>query len=138
MKREVYMYLSSDSSNAYYANNTAGQFTVLLPEPLDLDGAWEAALIQFQNPGITTSKQVIILLDIIEDIIFENNKKPIVRRCFLSNQKELITFDSKFYKAIKNSHVDRISIRILDDEGRIVTFAEQNLKCTLHLRKCRL
>ena len=138
MDREVYIYLSSNSSKGYFPSNNSNSFTTVLPEQLFLKEKWEAALIQLQNPGLSTKTYVTVLCDILEDVIFQDNKKQVLRRCTLQEDKELLTFTTLIYKPIKNSHVHHISLHIIDEQGERVSFSQGELKCTLHLRKCPL
>lgn len=45
-----FLTLPSDSSMNIYPNNTVSEFTVNLPQPLDLSGEWEVGLKEIQYP----------------------------------------------------------------------------------------
>ena len=47
---EFYVTLPSNSSSAYYPNNTISDFTTKLFKPIDLTGKWEVALTEISFP----------------------------------------------------------------------------------------
>lgn len=47
MVTEIYIYIKSDESNAYFIDNTTYKFKVQLKLPLYMSGKWKVALVQF-------------------------------------------------------------------------------------------
>ena len=50
MATQFYLTLPSNSSMAYFPNNTVANFRVKLAETIDLHGQWEVAFVGFHYP----------------------------------------------------------------------------------------
>ena len=131
-----YVYLSSSTSQEYFAANTAANFTNILPKKLELQGSWEVALLQIHYPPSSKGQFVKIQTDIASDVIYEDNMLPVLRRIPITTKGKLYTPSYPFYIPVKKDHVDRISISIINDQGQFPSFTKKPVRCTLHFRKC--
>jgi len=58
--RRFYLTLPSNASMQLYPNNTAAQYTIKLPRPINLDGGgWEVALTELSIPSIFDNVVVV-------------------------------------------------------------------------------
>ena len=135
MSSEVYIYLSSSAFQNYFPKNKAASFTALLPETLHFEDSWEVALIQIQYPPSKKSQEVLLMTDFTEDLIFHNNKRPILRKFPLNMRGKSITFNLPLYKPVKSTYVEQISLYITNEKDREPLFNSKSLSCTLHFRK---
>ena len=138
MHHQVYIYLNSSSHLEFFPDNSSNKFTSLLPEGLRLEGDWEVGLVQIQYPASRRSAEVTFQTDIIEDTIFEDTKRPVLRKINLVPRAKSLTFHPVFYKPVKNPQINEISIYIYNNRGELHSFTGETLKCTLHFRKCLL
>ena len=136
MSSHFYIYLTSSSDETYFPNNRPGSFTAILPDPLNLEGRWEVALVQLTHPAPLNSGQVMLLCDTVGDSVIGDNKRPLLRLLTLNSKRHSVVFNQPFYKAIKHKHVTRISIDIVSYRGKSHSFGKGELWCTLHFRKC--
>ena len=136
MASEVYIYINSSSFESYFPSNKPSSFTALLPETLHFEGPWEVAIVQIKYPKSSKSQEVVLLTDFTEDMMFCENKKPILRKFPIIAKGKSITFNVPFYKPVKSKYLDQISLHILDEEGDYISFGGKTLSCTLHFQKC--
>ena len=135
----MYVYLSSNCSKEYFPLNNSSEFTTLLPQKLDFKGKWEVALLQIQYPPSNSSakySKVNVHADFINDVIFEDNMNPILRRINISHKGKFLNINDPYYVSINKDHVDKMTIHIINDDGITHSFTKNPLKCTLHFRPC--
>ena len=134
---DIYLHISSDSSQDYFPWNTNSNFTIKLPFYLTLEeGQWEVALVQIRCPNSKTRTPVLIKTDIIYDSIYQNDMIPILRWMELTTRTKHYDVQLPFYHTLKKKDIDKVSLKIDTLENQAHFFSNsQAVKCVLHFRK---
>ena len=146
MKRDKYLYLSSDDSLNYFSGNTPADFFVKLPHSFILEGLWECALVQFQfvheffsDPPL----DLFVCADICSESFMKDSKPPVLRRIHNSyspsDPSNVVEsqISNLFYIPIIKEFVDVIHVYILDKNKDLVSFSKGPSSVTLHFRRVR-
>lgn len=143
MDNQFFVHLSNHDSSEYFRSNTVANFTVKLPETIQLEGRWYVGLSEIvlfkKHKERNIEFMVMVLSDICEDSIMGNNKVNMLRMLPLKavlGQIQVKTFANTHYHLVKKQSIERIEISIkvidgsptgLDDIGSV--------RCSLHFRK---
>ncbi len=117
----MYLYLSSTDSPVH-SQNTPVDFTVELPQSLQLDGNWECALLDINRHN------VLVYCDWCQESVIHGAWLPMLRKV---NNKNIVR---PRYVPIYMDHHARIRLYIKDLSNRTPSFGNQASMCTLHLR----
>jgi hypothetical protein len=137
---DFHLFLSSLDSEALHPGNTPSDFTVELPQSIQLAGVWECALLDFQLSGATSPSDPFCLCsDICEESYVGDNQLPIFRRISLKGKKKdlFMQFNPLQYVTVKRDQFKRIRVFITSPRHTTVTVPSGELTCTLHLRSKR-
>ncbi len=133
-----YLFLSSDDSLNYFHDNVAEDFTIQLPETLNLEGEWWCSLEEIRIQGrfkARVPKVVFVCCDLIQDSYVGDTKLPLLRKIFLSprSRKIDLRFENTFSFRVSRRQVHRVRV-YLRTEGRVYpSLVQGTLNCTLRL-----
>ena len=135
------LYLTSTDSLVVFPDNHPGNFTIKLPQTLNLPGKWQCALteIVFQ-PRFTSSRpsNLYICCDAVQPSYGSDSLLPILRKVAVSdnlNSKSILIFPQNYYVDISQDELQYITIYIKNQQLEDVSFESQTLTCTLHLQQ---
>ena len=145
----MYIYLSSDQSMEINPSNTAGKFTVQLPEPFTRPrnerarGQWHLGLIEIALPqiGADLSKWDVIYVTCphVEGVVTGDAYSSVLRAIALGEIKRhsYARFHSVLYTPLRVTDVKYISIELRNSRGdvlpELVDETSHSTKCTLEL-----
>ena len=144
MENQHYLYLSSENSLDVYPYNSPGNFYCKLPQPLQLQGHWEVALLQIQYmnayyAGTKTPRNLFVCTDICTESTLGSQKISVLKRVNNTNSAADQPIESEInhvtYVSVQQENVDVLRIYIKDDAGKLVVFSQGPLLVTLHLRR---
>lgn len=123
-----YLFLHSQDSLLTYPQNHPTDFTIDLPQPLQLPGKWSIALTEI---NIIPNKKIdlYIYCDLCEYSYQRNTCKPILRIIRGSS-----TFSKPYFIPVAVNYAPRIRLYIRDSKGNIPSFDISTSRCTLALR----
>jgi hypothetical protein len=134
---DFHLFLSSLDSKAIHRANTAIDFTVELPQTVDLNGEWECALVDFQLVGsILPFDPFCLCSDICEQSCVGDERLPILRRLSAKGREQdsAYQFEQPQYILLKLNRINRIRIYITSTNHPKIADTSGVLTCTLHLR----
>jgi hypothetical protein len=129
--RDFYIHMSSNDSIKYYPESDSSNFTIHLPDEIELHGQWECALAEIDLP-VNPRKDLIICCDIVESGVILGKKLPVLRRVFKKNK--FTEFINRFYVPVIRSSFRTICIYVLSGTGEIVSFGDGRLSCAVHFK----
>ena len=126
-----YLYLSSEDSKDVYPKNEPWDFTVDLPQTIQLGGKWELALLDLKHDEWLAN--IFVLCDWCGQSTVRCKRLPVLRMVSQFGLESKI-----YYVPVIQPYLARIHITIKGHELEdISSFATETTTCTLHLRKCR-
>lgn len=134
--KSYYLYVDS-SPNKEYKNNNFFDFTVILPQNIDIsEGEWEIGLceVHFFKKN-ERCPDMYICSDIITASFINNITIPVLRFIPEIRGKYYKIYDNIYYHDIVERYLDKIRLYITPIEETNVSFADETLHCTLHLRQ---
>ena len=130
---DFYIFLSSKDSLRFHPDNKGYNFTVELPERVELRGNWKVALCDiFFNEKI--SDTLMVCSDICDDSFARDSLEPILRMVMPNNKRSQI-FSDTFYLGVRQSNLGRIKIYIKDSSFNNAVALKGEVQLTLHLKK---
>ena len=130
---DFYIFLSSKDSLRFHPDNKGYNFTVELPERVELRGNWKVALCDiFFNEKI--SDTLMVCSDICDYSFVRDSLEPILRMVMPNNKRSQI-FSDRFYLGVRQSNLGRIKIYIKDSCFNNAVTIKGELQLTLHLKK---
>ena len=138
--KEIYLYLSSDTSKDIYPDNHAGSFRVKLPQTLYLGGKWTIALLDIDLPKISQNPKphhITLQTSISTPCIYKSGLNSVIQRLYFSEVKRglPVYITNPRYMPVSINILDTFDMFITDDKGQKVPFEPGSLECTLHLLK---
>lgn len=139
--KQHYLIMSSADSQDIHPFNRPSDFTVELPHTLHLLGRWECALTAIQSSKSQSDRScglvVYICSDLCEESYVGNKQIPILRSIAVAQEDDRLNTDfaRPYYMLIKRDQVKRIHIFVISASGGRLTFLDEHLTCTLHLRR---
>jgi len=132
------IHLASTDSTKVYDNNEAGDFILELAKPIEIDGIWEIAIIDYEI-GVTQTSDTS-RLKILCDICVESNSNGKMERLLgiihiKSNGLKRREYVNPTYVLINSKKINNIHFNIKNDVGDTPSFIVSPFRCTLHLRK---
>ena len=141
-KDVFYLFLSSEDSKDLYPQNTPQDFTVQLPERIQLTGEWTLALVEIEYPTSFSRNPPASLwfeVDLCETSIVGDRKLPVLRRLPVTsipnNETKRLTFDPLLHLPIRQYDFDKVHIHIKEPTGLPASFADGLSSCTLQFLK---
>ena len=107
-------FLSNEDSADIYPNNTNSNFTVELPEPLELNQDYLCCLTEINFSGADNS--YIICSDIIDYSHYNGSLHPVLR---IVNRSTV--FNKPYLFTLKQNRISRIQISIQTPDGKFPT-----------------
>ena len=130
---DFYIFLSSKDSLRYHPDNKGYNFTVELPERVELRGNWKVALCDiFLNEKI--SDTLMVYSDICDYSFVRDSLEPILRMVMPNNKRSQI-FSDRFYLGVRQSNLGRIKIYIKDSSFKNAVALKGEIQLTIHLKK---
>lgn len=136
VKMSIYVVLSSDSSTAYFADNTPYNFKSHLNAPLILEGTWKVALIEADIISSHSKEDAIYVhSSICQESIVEGEKKPLLRRLISNDPGDWTTLvNLPHYIPVNVKELYDIDIYITDRNGEKASFLNKPSTLTLHFK----
>jgi hypothetical protein len=141
MRMDVYLYLSSADSPVIHRDNTPLDFTTELPQPIELKGSWECALLDFQLTGVSppfdpSFDPICVCSDICHESCVGDVQLPILRRLSFKGRKKESVFRLEHppYVRVTRDQLTRIRLFITNPTQTAPAVTTGKLTCTLHLR----
>jgi len=130
--------LNSKDSIKYYPNNKSLDFISQLAYPLNLEGKWEIAIIDYSFKFITPPRKSTIKIYCATCIDSNDNgyNRSVLRRVYINtNLIQYREFNTPLYIPTNVNHINSLGIYIRDEDGEITSLGLESFNCTLHLRK---
>lgn len=136
-EEEHRIYFSTDFSTQ---NKDSGSFTTHLPYTLNLEGDWKCAILDFFiSPDISknSSQFIYILGDFCEtSIILGIDRKPILKKAYLSSGTQYYEFTYPLYIPLKQSSITDFDLVFSDSSLTPIKLRRASkIECTLHFTK---
>lgn len=116
----VRMVLTSTDSSEYF-DNKSNCFRVQLNKQIQFDGYWTVALTEFSSESWIASKkkksELFVCCDICEETLIGGKEAPLLRRVYLGEKAENITYTLPYYIPVKIGQLQQIGIYITDRDG---------------------
>ena len=143
MDDQFYVHLHSDASNNFFPANKPWEFTLMMPEPLILQGRWFIGLVEIEysrSSDVQHPLHTAIYCDICKASTTGNSKSQLLRYIPISRRKGQRIFHSPssiIYLEVNKHDIDRIHITIkCADIPAQALFSEEPSRLTLHFVKC--
>ena len=138
--KDLYLYISSNTSKDIYPDNRAANFRVRLPQTLYLQGSWSIALVDIDMPKLSDNykpQHIIFQSSVCKPCVHKDSLDPIIQRLYYSEIRkgQAVYIAQPRYLLVNNSILEVFDMHITDDLGNKVSFKEGSLECTLHLMK---
>ena len=121
----MYLFLNSQDSLSVHPKNTSFDFTVELPQPINVDGKSKIALSEI-NYSEVHEKDLYVYCDVCDYSYVKDGYKPILR---IVNKSCI--YNKLIYIPISSSYIPRIRIYIRDENNQIPSFNIETLRCTV-------
>lgn len=131
MESSFYVYLSSQDSTNNFPDNSAFDFTLLLPERIFLEGdKWWCGLIQCHLTS-APKQDVFICTDICAESVTGSSRLPVLRRI----RTKVFEASHVTYVPVKVRELSSIRVYIRDKRGNSLPFSAQTSSCVLHFQR---
>ena len=129
MTEEFYIYLSSKDSVKTFPTNSASDFSVLLPERIQLQPpeTWSCGLVKLIIPTAPTDP-VFLCSNFSQSSIVGEHRLPTLGRIVNTHSDP----SHVIYVPIRGSELDIIRLYITGYDGQKVSLASGTTYCTLH------
>ena len=134
MKKNFFLFISSDDSFSFQPQNKTYNFTVELPERINLEGKWVVGLCDFRLTE-SSSDELYILSDLCEYSYVRDSLQPILRIIYPENTEKNYIFPRIFYIPITNNTFTRINFYIKDKTLRLLMSLVGEIRMTLHFKR---
>ena len=141
MNTDRYIYVKSDESDEYFADNETYKFKVHLQLLLYFYGKWKVALVQFHaaEKGKSSSKDnegLYVYTDLGKESIVYGEERSLLRRMHRNVKgKWDYTFDTPFYVPVKKQEVQEFEIYIKRERDVNATQLIKPVYLTLHFKQ---
>lgn len=141
MNTDRYIYVKSDESNEYFADNRTCKFKVQLKLPLYLPGKWKVALVHFHatEKGNSVSKAddgLYVYSDLCRESIVYGEERPLLQRLEKSGKGRWdYSLDNPFYVPVKKQELREFEIYIKRERDQDATQLMKPVYLTLHLKQ---
>ena len=139
-RKELYLYVTSQSSDDIYPNNDPSHFRLSLPQLIKLEGTWFISLVDIDLPKLKENYKpsyLVISSSACTPSFYENSLRPVLQRFYFGEVRSgrPLRFDPPRYVMVNSESIHSLEFRITDDEGEKPSFKPGKVSCTLHLRK---
>lgn len=139
--KEVYLYISSNSSKDIYPSNSANDFRVKLPQSIYLNhshGSWAIGLLDLDLPQFDDGyKPQFITLESSSCVssVYRSSLKPILQLLYLSEIRKgkPIRIANPRYVKLNTRQIDSLDLYFRDDTGHKPSFKDGPVNLTLHI-----
>lgn len=132
-----FIYFASHESRFIYPHNSPEDFTIQLPDRIQLRGTWLIALADVQYtvpPG--ESCELLIQCNLCDMSIVGNHKLPILRRLVTRQQGHYdVIFPKLYYCPLKMYEFDTVQVYINNSLGEKASFLQGSISGTLHFKQ---
>lgn len=141
LEKDLYLYLSSDSSQRIFPNNRPCKFIIRLPEVIRLqEGKWCIALLDIDFPKFDEDYKpayVTVETNICEASVYGDIYRPVLHRFYFNEirKSQPVTIGIPRYIPVSVLNASQLEIHITDDSKNYVSFRAGATRCTLHLTK---
>ena len=130
---EHYLFISSNQASQ---NN---DFIITFPQPYSLyDGMWSIGLLDIScKLKSSSTRHIFLCLDECQQSYCLGAMRGCIRRLGVNSKSLEInnTFNRVQYFPLSTKSIDSLRLYLIDDQGQLVSLANQPLNCTLHLIK---
>ena len=136
----AYIYLSSLDFSNIHPENKANNFTIVLPQKLQLSGVWSLGLLDIDiNIKTGRMSQIFVVCDIVNNSYVGNQLHRVLRRVTVTSDIDTYTFSAPQYVTVENTcDIQAINITILDCDTMLPSLLPLGkVNCTLHLKRDR-
>lgn len=129
MDKEFYIYLSSRDSKQTFPTNSAGDFSVLLPERLQFNplDSWSCGLVELSIPDELTDS-VFLCSNFSKNSIVGEQRLPVLRRIVGGySDPSHVT-----YVPIRSTELSIVHLYLTRYDGVKVSLSSGETYCTLH------
>ena len=142
---DFFIFLSSEDGKKLNPSNSASDFTVTLPNAIELENSenirWSVALSDISISGIQSLPHTVnVMCDIIISSIIRDNYRPILRS-FPSRTLTSASLFLPYYIPLNCSRIERVRIYLEDTDLSPIelssTWDITQLSCSLHFQKSR-
>lgn len=137
----TYFYISSDSCQDIFPENSAALFRVKLPRVIKLHKAyeWSLALVDIQIPKLKAEEKpdfLTLYCSVCTPTVYHSTLRPVLQRFYFHQLKfgRPIEIQNPRYMPISTQSLDTIEFKIEDSRGQRPIFRPVSLTCVLHLR----
>ena len=138
---DFYVYVRSDETDKYFPENKAYKFISRLNSPINLEGFWKVALVEFyaldnSRSRNSSSETLYIYSDICKESIINGSKKSVLRRVFKNDKSGWKNiFDSPFYLPVNKKYFQEFELQITTDYLTEAIFLKSPVHITLHFKQ---
>lgn len=138
---EHYLYVQSDESNVFFADNTTADFRVQLKFPLYLEGVWKVALVEFHateksKSTIKADEGLYIYTNLCTESIVHGEERPLLRRLEKSSKDRWdYILDTPFYLGVTKKEIRDFEINIRREKDGDTPHLMKPVHLTLHFKR---
>ena len=138
---DFYVYVRSDEADKYFPENKAFKFIFRLNSPINLEGFWKVALVEFYalnnlRNRKPPSETLYIYSNICKESIINGSKRSVLRRVFQNDKSGWKNiFDSPFYLPLNTKYFQEFEIQITTEDLIEATFLKSPIYMTLHFKQ---
>jgi hypothetical protein len=131
MEDTFHIYLSSKDSEEAYPENSSRDFTVKLPQRIQLSkGKWWCGLISMQLPG-KPSKPAFVCSDICDESVTGDYKLPVLARV----RSTATEVNNISFVPVKKRDLNSIRIYLKKSQHELAPLSSGQSYCVLQFRK---
>lgn len=136
-----YLYITSDQSDSYFADNKVYTFKIHLDSPMFLSGFWKVGLAEFHarqgkvklNADETS---LYIFTNICKESIVDGTEQPLLRRVEKNTKNGWSYFlNPVFYLPVKRKELLEFEVYIRSGKGTSASFLQSPAHLTLHFKQ---
>lgn len=135
-----YIYVRSDESDVFFSDNENFRFRIQLQYPLNLQGIWKVALVEFHATETSKSKMkadeaLYVYCNLGKESIVQGEEHPLLRRLEKNSRAKWdYIFDTPFYVKVAKKEIRDFEIYIKGENGADATDLVTPVHLTLHLK----
>ena len=133
--KELYLYITTQTSEDIYPNNEATYFRAKLPQILKLEGTWHIALLDIDLPKLKDDYKPDFLVVSCSTCEPNYYYGPYYNYFGEVKSGRALRFDSPRYVRVNSRYANTIKFRIRDNRDEIPSVKQGQVICILHLRQ---
>lgn len=123
-------YLFLTNHDALVASERVGEYTITLPQALNLQGDWTCALKEISMRGSKNIQDFYIGVDFCEESVVGNKTFPVLR--LINASQSTWIFSEPYYLTVTRYYLNNFKLFIKDLHLKELEFSG-TLSCTIHL-----